>query len=397
LAKSANAVIPGKIIEPGLEMVIVIDPDSTLDDDLDIPRRIPAEGRAPVDVNEAPELDLTAIPFLYKDNPDSTVLERANELDSTRIFQRVHRLLPVGEVDVTVHESIVTTSNSAGHLLRETELVRVLEGGDGYYMGLFSHIRGGLIGVAYIGGWSFVTLARSFVLTHELGHAMNLRHAPCGGADLPDRNYPWAGGRTGSWGYDFDADATVPPGAADLMGYCFAGAWISPYHFNTALDHRLRTETQERRMEPEPVLIVWGGMDEDGQLYLEPAFFVEAPPTLSGAPDGEHRLVVRATGGDTLFSHRFDMPETAHLDGASSFVFAIPAPRGWDNAIGSIRLEGPGGTAVLDHETSRNTIILRDPVTGAVRAVLDAPPDSEWPGFDIVVSRGLPDAVVRRR
>ncbi len=397
LAKSANAVIPGKIIEPGLEMVIVIDPDSTLDDDLDIPRRIPAEGRAPVDVNEAPELDLTAIPFLYKDNPDSTVLERANELDSTRIFQRVHRLLPVGEVDVTVHESIVTTSNSAGHLLRETELVRVLEGGDGYYMGLFSHIRGGLIGVAYIGGWSFVTLARSFVLTHELGHAMNLRHAPCGGADLPDRNYPWAGGRTGSWGYDFDADATVPPGAADLMGYCFAGAWISPYHFNTALDHRLRTETQERRMEPEPVLIIWGGMDEDGQLYLEPAFFVEAPPTLSGAPDGEHRLVVRATGGDTLFSHRFDMPETAHLDGASSFVFAIPAPRGWDNAIGSIRLEGPGGTAVLDHETSRNTIILRDPVTGAVRAVLDAPPDSEWPGFDIVVSRGLPDAAVRRR
>jgi len=149
-------------------------------------------------------------------------------------------------------------------------------------------------------------------------------------------------------------------------------------------------------MEAEPVLIVWGGMDEDGQPYLEPAFFVEAPPKLSGAPDGEHRLVVRATGGDALFSHRFDMPETAHLDGASSFVFAIPAP-GWDNAIGSIRLEGPGGTAVLNRETSRPAVILRDPVTGAVRGVLDDPTDSDWPEFDVVVSRGLPGAPDERR
>ena len=398
LAKSANAVIPGKIIEPGLEMVIEIDPDSALDDDLDLPRRIPAEGRLVVDASETPELDLTAIPFLLKDNPDSTVLERAKDLESDRLFEKADGLLPVRDVDVTVHETVLTTSYNANDLLRETKLVRVVEGGDGYYMGLFGHIRNGLVGVAEIGGWSFVTLARDDILAHELGHVMNLRHAPCGGAGWPDPNYPVAGGRVGSWGYDFAAEAVVPPTATDLMGYCH-WQWISPYQFERSLDHRLHKEVQERRRASaaEPVLIVWGGVDADGRPYLKPAFFVEAPPELPGADGGEHRLAVRAAGGGTLFSLGFDMPETAHADGASSFVFAIPRRAGWNDAIESIRLEGPGGVAVLDRETSRPAIILRDPATGAVRGVLEDAPDSRWPGFDVVVSRGLPEALDARR
>ena len=397
LAKSANAVIPGKILEPGLEMVIEIDPDSTLDDDLGIPRRIPAEGRSPVDVVAMPELDLTAIPFLLKDNPDSTVIERATSLDSI-LFEMSDQVLPVSDVDFTVHEAVLTTSRRAKDVLHETELIRTVEGGDGYYMGLFSHIRLGLIGIAsYIGARTAVTVARADVFAHELGHAMNLRHAPCGGAGYPDRNYPFSGGSTGSWGYDFDAGIVVPPSTSDLMGYCLGWQWISSYHFSHALNHRLATEVQQRALAAEPVLIVWGGVDADGQPNLKPAFFVEAPPKLPGVSSGEHRLAVLSTVGETLFSVDFDMPETAHMDGASSFVFAVPAPAGWHDAIESIRLEGPGGTAVLDRKTSRSAIILRDPVTGAVRAVLHDPPDSEWPEFDVIVSRGLPDAPDERR
>ena len=410
LSKSANAVVPGEVVQPGLEMVIEIDLDGTLDggEGLGIPGRIPAEGRAPVDVHAVPVLNLTVIPFLQADNPDSTLLERAHDLEAdTSVFRSADGLLPVGELAVTVHEPVLTTSEFAGNLLHETELIRVVEGGDGYFMGFFGHIRAGVIGEAsYIGGRSFVSLAHAGVVAHELGHAMNLRHTSCG-VRGDDPNYPWRDGRTGSWGYDFARAALVPPEATDVMGYC-GQQWISGYHFSVALDHRLRTEAAPRPSAvAEQALIVWGGVDSGGKPFLKPAFAVEAPPRLP-APGGNHQLAVLAAGGETLFSISFDMPETAHLDGASSFVFAIPAPEGWAGSIERITLAGPGGTAALDPETSAPAIIVRDPADGRVLGLLTDPPPALLPsaagrgisplsGFDIVVSSGLPEMPQERR
>ena len=199
----------------------------------------------------------------------------------------------------------------------------------------------------------------------------------------------------------------VPPEATDLMGYC-GRPWISGYHFSNALDHRLRTEAAARPPAvAEQALIVWGGVDAAGQPFLKPAFAVEAPPRLP-APGGDHRLTVLAEGGETLFSISFDMPETAHLDGASSFVFAIPAPGGWAGTIERITLDGPGGTAALDPETSAPAIIVRDPADGRVLGLLTEPPPNLLPsadgrgnsplsGFDLVVSSGLPGGVARGR
>ncbi len=59
LTASANAVVSGDLVRPRLELVIEIDPDSTLDPSLGVARRIPAEGRLAVDVREVPGFDLT--------------------------------------------------------------------------------------------------------------------------------------------------------------------------------------------------------------------------------------------------------------------------------------------------------------------------------------------------
>ena len=42
---SANAVVPGSVVRPGLEMVVEIDPDGTLDPALGIAARVPQTGR----------------------------------------------------------------------------------------------------------------------------------------------------------------------------------------------------------------------------------------------------------------------------------------------------------------------------------------------------------------
>ena len=65
LATSASAVIPPEVVRPGLEMVVEVDPDGTLDAGLGVARRIPATGRAAVDVRDMPVFDLTLVPFLW--------------------------------------------------------------------------------------------------------------------------------------------------------------------------------------------------------------------------------------------------------------------------------------------------------------------------------------------
>ncbi len=72
LTKSVNHEIPGWVIQPGLEVVLLIDPDSTLDlDRLGIPSRIPGTGRMAIEVRSVRLLDITAIPFLWESDPDS--------------------------------------------------------------------------------------------------------------------------------------------------------------------------------------------------------------------------------------------------------------------------------------------------------------------------------------
>ena len=75
---------------------------------------------------------------------------------------------------------------------------------------------------------------------------------------------------------------------------------------------------------PTQALLLWGGADADGELYLNPAFVVNAPPALPDAAAGEHRIAGGTASGDELFSVDFAMPKVADGDGSSSFVFVLP-------------------------------------------------------------------------
>ena len=57
LSTSSNAVIPATVVRPGLEVVIEIDPEGTLDPTLGVARRIPEEGRIGVEVRAMPLFD----------------------------------------------------------------------------------------------------------------------------------------------------------------------------------------------------------------------------------------------------------------------------------------------------------------------------------------------------
>ena len=122
---------------------------------------------------------------------------------------------------------------------------------------------------------------------------------------------------------------------------------------------------------PTRSLLVWGGVDADGDPYLEPSFITDALP---GLPPAGNDFLLRGTteDGREAFSYRFDMPETLDVDdGRTGFVFAIPVT--WEGAISRIRLSGGEESFVLDGDTDLPMTILRDPVTGQVRAILRRP------------------------
>ena len=203
----------------------------------------------------------------------------------------------------------------------------------------------------------------------------------------------------------------MPPHARDLMSYCGPPRWVSDYSFARALGYRLASESSANASPagaPSRSLLLWGGVDAHGNPFLEPAFVADAPPSVPRSP-GDYELIGRTASGDELFSLSFDMLEMADTDGWSSFVLAMPLPDQWAGTLQSITLSGPGGSATMDGTTDRPMAILLDPDSRQVRAILRGEDATDLVGVAAdaagpvtappraIFSRGIPDAVARRR
>ena len=408
LSVSANAEIPGEIVQPGLEMVIEIDPEGTLDAGLGVVKRIPATGRMAVDVREMPVFDLTVIPFLWSADPNRAVVETAEAMEANpeghELLWDTRTLLPIGDLDVKAHAPVLSSSNSKYALLAETRAIRAMEDGTGHYMGMMSGTVSPGGGVAGRPGRESFTIPNASTMAHELGHNLSLRHAPCGDPLNVDLSFPYPDGSTGVWGYDFrNGGRLVRPEYKDLMSYC-EPEWVSDYHFTNALRFRLFDEGASLLAvlaAQGESLLLWGGTDAEGEPFLNPAFVVDSPPVLPDAA-GEHRITGRTASGDELFSFDFAMPEVADGDGSSSFAFVLPGEPDWAGNLASITLSGPGGSITLDGDTDLSMTILLDPSTGQVRGILREllqadvaaalAPQADPESLDVLFSRGIPDA-----
>ena len=359
-----------------------------------------------------PAFDVTVVPFLLESEPDSSILDVTTGLTAeVDLFEETQRLLPVGPMSVTVHEPVWTSTRNAFALLRQTEAIRVMEGGAGYYMStLRNPTPTGLLGVAYRPGKASFSVPDGGTVAHEFGHNMHLWHAPCGGAGGPDPAYPHARGRAGAWGWDRRSGRLVPPAISDLMTYC-GSEGVSDYHFANALRWRVRDEARVGAYyagPPTRALLLWGGVGTDERPFLNPAFVFDGRPSLlDGA--GAWRIVGEAGDGRVLFSQRFEMAETADGDGRSSFALALAADSEWADALSRIVLTGPDGSVAMNAGGNPAAALLRDPATGRVRGIL-----RDWPGsaagaqpdagralpergLDLQVSSGIPRSDAWRR
>ena len=295
LGQTANVVVPADVIVPGTEMVVEIDPDGTLDPSLGVGRRVPAEGRMALDIRVMPPFNITAVPFLWTENPDSSGIEITMNLTSEHeLFYQTREWLPVADISVSVRETVWVDYDPArnnSRVLRDLGLLYMADDASGYYMG----VVGGGRGIAYLGGVLSVSRLDDWLIAHEFGHNLSLRHTPCGDPLGVDGGFPHANGRIGAWGYDRLEGSLVAPTNHDVMSYCRENPWISDYSFTKALHYRYSNAAAPYEPSSQRTLLVQGGVEE-GLLSIEPTFVVDAPVALPGQT-GPYRLVGADDGG----------------------------------------------------------------------------------------------------
>jgi hypothetical protein len=365
---SWNLALPEMFIEPGLQILVDVDPSAVIPLATRAGLTYPASG-APgtLDVRTAGSYDLTFLPVLNTADAQTGNVSSATAASYLRAVRLLH---PMWQYTASVHAVFTFTgglfessdqNGAMANLLQQVEMLRLAEGASHYYYGVM-HLpyTSGQVGLGYINtgapgsrsaiGWDQLgtnpLTDASETYAHELGHNMGLFHAPCGGATSPDPNYPYAGGQVGVYGYNVVTGAITGLQNFDMMSYC-TPTWISDYSYGRliTLAPTLGSLAAADRAAPTHGYLVSGTM-RDGSVQLNPAIELTTDPALPTAA-GPWRLQGVAANGQVLFALSFAPTEVA--DGVSGpvqqFAFVVPLD----------------STAALDH------IDVTGPSTGAER------------------------------
>ncbi|HYW14200.1 MAG TPA: hypothetical protein VE871_19700 [Longimicrobium sp.] len=353
-AKSWNVLIPARLVQPGLGVAVEADPAGVVPRAAGSTTVYPAGG-APLaaDVRAVPPLLLRMIP-VHQSSTGTTGAVNAGNMAS--FVEPLTAMFPVQQVEVDVRVPY-TTSNTAStgtgwsSILREMAALQAADGSTRYYYGVVNSAGGGIAGIGYIGypaalGWDRLP-AGAQTMAHELGHNFGRYHAPCGGPQGTDPDFPTNNAVLDVVGWDVQSGTARWTGYSDLMSYCDP-EWISWYTYRAVLDFRDEWDwpAPAQAAAAEPVLLVWGTV-RDGEVVLEPAVELTARPRLPGRP-GPFRIEAKDAAGATLYSVSFDGAEVADVPGGERhFAFTIPQRLMRMDRLASVRLTGNGRQATV--------------------------------------------------
>ena len=386
MTMSYDLALSADVIQPGLEVALTFDPDDRMEG-------VHGTETVGLQVESMPPLSLTVVPTLGDKIPGD-VRQWANDLDEDHhdIFV-VKTLMPVSTLDLRIREPYETDANlrrTAGWVRWLEEMLALWGTESGawqdYYFGAVLPFNGSPVGgVGYVGGTASVGFAVGDVFTHELGHNLSLRHAPCGGAGSTDRNYPHRDGRIANWGFNAETGKLVSPLVKDVMGYCRPN-WISTYHFTKVYEYRKRQTSSPKRG---LALMIWGHVTPGGELVLNPMFEVDALLS-EQEPDGEYRAVGYGPNGEELFSFPFQPRDLHHADGWKLFNVRVPA----DNLdLESMTVWGPGMEQTIS-QSSMDPMGLLYGESGLIRAIVREDVSQTRPTEGVLmISDGIPGGI----
>lgn len=322
LSQSFTATVPASWIEPGLELQIEADADGAIaeaDEQNNLRVITPTVGAGTV-------LYVTAVPVVHQGTTASVPSSYASQLVRFWPLQAVQGSV---RAPYTFSGTLSGSNSSAwSTLLQQIAAVRASDGSSRYYYGFVNVSYGsGIAGIGYVGAPSATGRDDSLsTMVHELGHNFGRDHAPCGTSGDP--NFPYAGGRIGSWGYDAQTNALVSPSTDyDLMSYCNP-SWISDYNYRAAQSSLEANPPAALSVAgtgisaAQSLLLVSGRVAPDGTVTLSPLVRFHGP--LEHTVDGDWTLRLQTASG-AMAETRFGTEKVADVD-ESHFTLVVPDP-----------------------------------------------------------------------
>ena len=356
LSSTWNQTLTGSFIQPGLRLLVDVDPNNTVSEPNETDNTWPASGTpAALDIRSVSTLFVTLVPVVQAARGDTGRVDQNNKANFILPMQR---MFPVANIDADVRAPYTYSGaelQSGGAnwqtLLSELNALRVADATGRMFYGVVRvGYSSGAAGLGYIGlpaaiGWDYQPSGTE-VMAHELGHNFGRLHAPCGNPSGVDGQYPYSGATIGVSGYDIMTGAVKQSSLRDLMSYCDP-SWISDYTYRNILNFRsqyypstgsaaLVTGASQRG------LLVWGRI-EGGRLVLEPGIEVDAPASLP-ARSGPHRVEGYGANGETLFSFSFAAERVADSENPDdqSFAFVVPMAQLRGGELNRIRFAALG-------------------------------------------------------
>lgn len=402
---SVNLEIPGSVLEPGVRMVVEIDPHCRAPLSPGSASRHPDTGSRNLKVVDPQLFRQVFVPTLWRPQPDNRLWRWLEGIGpKSEQMHLTRNLLPVSELEVEVRDTFRTNANLAsgagwGQWLNEIATLNISEGRRAYYYGVIGRSPGGILGLANLSApWS-VGVAEASTYAHEVGHNMSLLHAPCGGPSGTDPNYPYDRASIGIWGYDLEKKVLYDPNDfVDVMSYCDP-VWISDYYFDLATAHRLDGDggvvlDAASGADRGEMLVVWGSV-VDGEPKLDPAFVLEGPAALP-TRDGPYRVEGLGERGEVLFSLSFAPTPLEY--GGGSFVYFVPYDPEWAATLDRMVLAGPEGEYTVTRYGEPEMAVLTDPSTGLIQAIIRNWDGTPIPGDEsayMTVTSGIPEGGLR--
>jgi hypothetical protein len=435
-ASSWNFPVAGSLIQPGLSILVDVDPTNLVEESNESDNQFPLNGSAmPINVQNLPGL---AVKFVPVYQTATQITGNVSSANVETFLQKMRDLHPVNTIVATVRApytssyTLASDGTNWSSMLSEINSLRALDGSNDHYYGVaHTAYTSGVAGIGYIGlpaslGWDWSGSAGE-VMAHEFGHNWGRPHAPCGGVAGPDPSFPYTGGIDGVFGWNVRTNTLISRTTADLMGYC-SPTWISDYNYINIFNYRKNSKAGTiTSTDVQPGLLVWGRVADDGTITLEPAIRVNGRTVLPAQP-GAFTAEGTDASGATIFSVSFEPADVSEDDpnGEQHFAFVIPMS---DVAHGKLQtvsvnafgrsatrsaklsaaalasvaadasVDGSNGKAHLRWKSADAPLVLvKDPTTGDVLSFarggdIDLPTDAS--ALDLVFTDGVPSATRR--
>lgn len=370
IGSSWNTTVPASLLQPGVSMLLDVDPTNTVTESSETDNAFPASGSAQaLNIVAVSTFQIRMIPVTQSANGLTGDVTGANK---DQFLALLRKLYPVSAVDIDVRAAFTTSApaldagdaNGAwGQILSEINALRTADASTRYYYGVVKvGYSSGVAGLGYVPGraaigWDYLPSGAT-VLTHEVGHNFGRYHAPCGGPGGVDPTYPYAGGAIGVYGYDLTTASLKLPTQADVMSYC-SNVWISDYNYNAIFTYRQANPFIVSAAAARPGLLIWGRI-ANGRVILEPAFDVVAPPSLPRRT-GRHRLELTGDRGETLVALSFDGEKVADSPtNDETFAFVVPSDMLRGRTVARLRVGNAGGAQEIREPSVARRPLVRD-------------------------------------